>query len=280
MATGLWGTGSSPGTSSSELQRWSRKRMALSDWERKNGTSAGWSHIPTQKSGKLWLDKSLEHEVSRKAKVESVPGKDDRAGLIENSREHRETEISQCVLTWYHFATLELDTFLPEKAVRAATDWYKEYPSGRMSSQIQVSCIAGRFFTIWATRKPFQCGARSSGTQDSGFHAFSSSCCCRVGMTRGPVTRLFCLGHCWPVALRMDLSPHSLLSHPDTEPCLCIANPLRALMRQHHQSVFEALPFATWLLVIHLTSHHHVPWLPFKSNANAHPLTGRYKGGI
>ena len=29
VATGLWGTGTSPGTSSSELQRWSRKRMAL-----------------------------------------------------------------------------------------------------------------------------------------------------------------------------------------------------------------------------------------------------------
>ena len=59
--------------------------------------------------------------MSRKAKVESAPGKDDRAGLTENSREHKEMDISQCVLTWYHFATLELDTFLPEKAVRAAT---------------------------------------------------------------------------------------------------------------------------------------------------------------
>ena len=82
--------------------------------------------------GAFWIGESFEqrqagknadvHKVSRKAKVESVPGKDDRAGLIENSREHRETEISQCVLTWYHFATLELDTILPEKAVRAATD--------------------------------------------------------------------------------------------------------------------------------------------------------------
>ena len=90
------------------------------DWERKNGSSAGWSHTPTQKSGNLWLDQSLEHGVSRKAKVGSAPGKDDRARLIENSREHKETEIRQRVLTWYHFATLELDTFLPEKAVRAA----------------------------------------------------------------------------------------------------------------------------------------------------------------
>ena len=61
-------------------------------------------------------------ELPRKAKVGSAPGKDDRARLIENSREHKETEIRQRVLTWYHFATLELDTFLPEKAVRAAID--------------------------------------------------------------------------------------------------------------------------------------------------------------
>ena len=64
------------------------------DWERKDGSSAGRSHIPTQKSGNLWSDQCLEQEASGKAKEESAPGKDDRAGVMENSREHKESEMS------------------------------------------------------------------------------------------------------------------------------------------------------------------------------------------
>ena len=51
-------------------------------------------HTYPLKSGNLWPDQCLEQEASGKAKEESAPGKDDRAGVMENSREHKETVMS------------------------------------------------------------------------------------------------------------------------------------------------------------------------------------------